>query len=58
MILIERILYPLINYEIRKYIQTSIVSLIFILAGIYMLMKNKNITVVNDEEREENDDED
>ena len=56
MILIERILYPLIDYQIRKYIQTSIVSLIFILVGIYILMKNKN-TVEDDEEQEENDDE-
>jgi len=56
MILIERILYPLIDYQIRKYIQTSIVSLIFILVGIYILMKNKN-TVADDEEQEENDDE-
>lgn len=57
-ILLERILYPLINYEIRRFIQTTIVSLIFISAGICMLMKNKNITVANDEEQEANDDED
>lgn len=54
-ILLERILYPLINYEIRRYIQTSIVSLIFISIGIYMLMKNKNSTVADDEVQEEKD---
>ena len=58
MILLERILYPLINYEIRRYIQTSIVSLIFISIGIYMLIKNKKSTVLYDEEQEENDDQD
>lgn len=58
MILLDRILYPLINYEIRRYIQTSMVSLIFILVGIYILMKNKKSSVENDEEQEENDDED
>lgn len=58
MIILERILYPLIDYEIRRYIQTSIVSLIFILIGIYMLMKNKKGTVVHDETEQENNDED
>ena len=58
MILLERLLYPLINYEIRRYIQTSIVSLIFISIGIYMLIKNKKSTVLYDEEQEENDDQD
>ena len=58
MILLERILYPLINYEIRRYLQTSIVSLIFISIGIYMLIKNKKSTVLYDEEQEENDDQD
>ncbi len=40
-IILERILYPLIDYEIRRYIQTSIVSLIFIVAGVAILIKNK-----------------
>lgn len=41
LIIIERILYPLIPYEIRNYIQTSIVSIIFIAGGIKLLAKNK-----------------
>ena len=41
LIIIERILYPLIPYQIRNYIQTSIVSLIFIAGGIKLLMKGK-----------------
>lgn len=41
MIILERILYPLIDYQIRRYIQTSIVSLIFIVAGVFILDKNK-----------------
>lgn len=41
-IILERILYPLIEWQIRRYIQTSIVSLIFIILGIYILNKNKN----------------
>lgn len=41
-IFIERILYPLIDsYQIIRYIQTSIVSLIFIIAGFRMLAKSK-----------------
>lgn len=58
MIMMERILYTLIDYEIRRYIQTSIVSLIFILVGIYMLMKNKRSIVIHDETEEEQNDED
>lgn len=58
MIMLERILYPLIDYAIRRYIQTSVVSLIFILVGIYMLVKNKKSVVVNDETEEEHNDED
>ncbi len=58
MIMLERILYPLINYEIRRYIQTSVVSLIFVLVGIYILAKNKKSIVVNDETEEEHNDED
>lgn len=40
-IMLERILYPLIQFEIRRYIQSSVVSLIFIVIGIAILMKNK-----------------
>lgn len=59
MIMLERVLYPLIDYEIRRYIQTSIVSLIFIIAGIRMLVKNKNNSAVLDEiEEGDNVDED
>lgn len=58
MIILERILYPLIDYEIRRYIQTSIVSLIFILVGIYILTKNKKSTDALDETEQENNDED
>jgi hypothetical protein len=52
-IIIERIVYPLIDYRIRTYIQTSIVSLIFIIAGIYILNKNKKVKVEVSEEEEE-----
>jgi len=40
-IILERILYPLIPYELRRYIQTSIVSLIFIVMGLVLLKSNK-----------------
>lgn len=57
-IILERILYPLINWEIRRYIQTSIVSLIFIVIGILILRKNKKATLnTNDKEGEEEDEE-
>lgn len=58
MIILERVLYPLISYQFRKYIQTSIVSLIFIVAGIYMLKKNKKDRTVQNktEERDNADD--
>lgn len=58
MIMLERILYPLIAYEIRRYIQTSVVSLIFILVGVYMLMKNKKSIAVHEETEREHNDED
>jgi len=59
MIMMERVLYPLIDYAIRRYIQTTIVSLIFILAGIFMLVKNKkNATVYDEVEKGDNIDED
>ncbi|MDR7869403.1 MAG: hypothetical protein RIN55_00995 [Tissierellaceae bacterium] len=40
-IILERILYPMIDYHIVRYIQTSIVSLIFIIAGGVILNKDK-----------------
>lgn len=56
-IILERILYPLIEWEIRRYIQTSMVSLIFIILGIYILNKNKNDNgadkVVSEEDKNE-----
>nr|WP_312577973.1 hypothetical protein [Sedimentibacter sp.] len=58
MIMLERVLYPLIDYEIRRYIQTSVVSLIFIFAGIRMLIKNKKNSDVFDDAEEDNADED
>lgn len=57
-IMLEKILYPFIDYSIRRYIQTSVVSLTFIIVGINMLIKNKKSLVVNDETEEENNDED
>lgn len=54
-IIVERILYPMIDYQIRRYIQTSIVSLIFIIAGLYILNKNKN-TLTSEKEVEDIDD--
>ena len=42
-IILEKILFPLIDYQIRRYIQTSIVSLVFIIIGARMLMKNKKM---------------
>lgn len=52
-IMLERVLYPLIQYEIRRYIQTSIVSLIFIVIGIAILKKNKKNIEVNEVKVEE-----
>ncbi len=54
--LAERILFPLIDYRIRQYVQTTIVSLIFILGGIFMLMKNKRSGFVDEAEEEEEED--
>lgn len=51
LIVIERILYPLIPYEIRNYIQTSIVSIVFIIGGIKLLAKN-NIEEIHEEDEE------
>lgn len=57
-ILLEKILYPFIDYSIRRFIQTSVVSLTFIIVGIYTLIKNKKSLAVNDEMEEEQNDED
>ncbi len=51
LIIVERILYPLIPYQIRNYIQTSIVSIIFILGGIKLLVKGRSME--NGEEGED-----
>ena len=40
-IVLERIIYPLIPWEIQRYIQTSIVAIIFIAGGIKLLRNNK-----------------
>lgn len=42
LVIVERILYPMLSYQIRNYIQTSIVSIIFIIGGIKILQKNKS----------------
>src|SRR5699024_9368980 len=55
LVVVERILYPLIDYRIRHYIQTSIVSLIFIILGIYILNKNKDNKEIVTREEEDND---
>lgn len=49
-IILERILFPLIDYKIRSYIQTSVVSLIFIVLGVYILRKNASNNIEDDEE--------
>ncbi|MDD3889483.1 MAG: hypothetical protein PHR65_06140 [Syntrophomonadaceae bacterium] len=41
LILFERIVSPLISWEIRNYLQTGIVSLIFIAGGVKLLAGNK-----------------
>lgn len=40
-IIIEKILYPLMDYYILRYIQTTVVSLIFIIAGICTMVKGR-----------------
>lgn len=57
-IILERILYPIIDYRIRRYIQTSIVSLIFIVAGILILKKNKESVSIDTDELDDMDEED
>lgn len=55
-IILERILYPMIDYHIRRYIQTSIVSLIFIVVGFIILNKNKKtLSIKNEVENLEDD---
>lgn len=56
-IILERILYPLIDWQIRRYIQTSIVSLIFIVLGIYILSKNKKELEMPEVKENENNEE-
>lgn len=53
LVIVERILYPMLSYEIRNYIQTSIVSLVFILGGIKILKKNKNLDAIEFDESDE-----
>lgn len=54
----QRIIHPIINqyldYYIVNYIQTSIVSLIFIFAGVKMLQRKKDVEVVEEDEELEN----
>lgn len=52
-IILERILLPMLNYQIRRYIQTSIVSLIFIIAGGVILNNNKKTLAVEKEVEED-----
>ena len=56
-IITEKILFPLINDQIRRYVQTSMVSLIFVVLGIRILMKNKKIDNTVIEIRGEEDEE-
>ncbi|GFN36963.1 hypothetical protein [Tepidimicrobium xylanilyticum] len=51
LVVVERIIYPLIPYQLRNYIQTSIVSIIFILGGIKLLIKGR----ANDNQEEGDD---
>ncbi|WP_077369666.1 hypothetical protein [Anaerosalibacter sp. Marseille-P3206] len=53
LVIVERILYPMLSYEIRNYIQTSIVSIIFIIGGIKILQKNKNSNAKDIDESDE-----
>lgn len=48
-IILERILYPLITYEFRSYLQSSIVSLIFIVMGVVLLRNSKKEAEKNTE---------
>lgn len=57
MIMLERVVYPLVDYYILKYIQTTVVSLIFIILGIYMLLKSSKSSAVRDADEYEEDSE-
>lgn len=57
LVVLERILYPLISYEIQNYVQTLIVSLIFIMGGIRLLIKNNRKEKQSNIEGLEKDDE-
>lgn len=57
LVLLEKIVMPMIDYRIRNYIQTTVVSLIFISGGIFMLVKNKK-NMSADAAAEEEEDED
>lgn len=54
---LEQILSPILKVyivrQIRDYVQTSIVSLIFIIGGIKILQKNKNVVDIETEEDED-----
>lgn len=54
-IILERILYPMLNYRIVRYIQTSMVALIFIIAGGVILNNNKKALSL-DKKAEKDDD--
>ncbi|MBU5310866.1 hypothetical protein KQI38_02385 [Tissierella carlieri] len=66
LVALQKVFYPILSqvlskifnyhnlYQVRNYIQTSIVALIFIIGGIKILHKNKNIV---DDEMEEDDEE-
>lgn len=58
LVVVERIVYPLISYEIRNYIQTLVVSLIFIAGGIRLLTKNKKVEDKSNNEEIQNSGED
>lgn len=51
LVVVERIVYPLISYQLSNYIQTSIVSAIFIVGGIKLLIKGR----ANDNQEEGDD---
>ncbi len=55
--ILEKILYPVVStyigHEMRNYIQTSIVSLIFIIGGIKMLKRKRNMETLEEDEEDE-----
>jgi len=68
LIALQKVFYPILSqllatifdyhnlYQIKNYIQTGIVSLIFIIGGIKILKKNKNVPDIEIEEDEEDED--